>query len=411
MPNDTTIAALKKMRENVALKLRRGNHTAEEVETLEALLKTGKHRTLPHDWGEDEEWVRRITGHLTEQEMGLLKRESRYNNTKKLQHAKYREALETLSKKLTKLFSDRAKLAQMSQEDTQALQMVMDCELPDEWYYDPTLVRTIGQFLTEPEMAALQERSKRRLQYREYMRKRRAESRKRSQPTESIDAEAIRNHTQSPQIFEEPTQKRSRPPVSKAAQARSLFECGESYNTSSKMVKGVERGNHPGHIWTCSKCNSRISQADGNSKNLVAHLEKFHSWTWSDTMQPHSTGDTAQSPGPRDTGEGGESYEDDDDQQTGIWGRQEQNHDEQTGDWGIPDKNEEDDINFNPFHCLEWESIQPIPTDLDHMDPTNLDHMDPTDWDHMDPSGLTSVIHMLSSLHVRLLQCEASPHI
>ena len=144
-------------------------------------------------------------------------------------------------------------------------------------------------------------------------------------------------------------------------------------------------------------------------------------------MQPHSTGDAARSPGPRDTGEGGKSDEDDDDQQTGIWGRQERNHDEQTGDWGIPDKNEEDDINFNPFHCLEWESIQPTPTDLDHMDPTDwdhmdptdwdhmdptdLDHMDPTDWDHMDPSGLTSVIRMLSSLHVRLLQCEASPHI
>ena len=65
---------------------------------------------------------------------------------------------------------------------------------------------------------------------------------------------------------------------------------------------------------------------------------------------------------------------------------------------------------FNPFNCLDWEPIPQIPTDWGHTD-TDWSQVYPTDWDPTDPSELTSVIHMLSSLHVRLLQCEASPHI
>ena len=51
--------------------------------------------------------------------MDALRRESRYNNTMKQQIAKYTATLNTIREETTKLFNDKAKLAQMSPEDTQ----------------------------------------------------------------------------------------------------------------------------------------------------------------------------------------------------------------------------------------------------------------------------------------------------
>jgi hypothetical protein len=155
---------------------------------------------------------------------------------------------------------------------------------------------------------------------------------------------------------------------------------GNTYRTESKIVNGVENGNYAGCIYRCTLCGKSVRQLVGSNNSLQMHLQKQH--PNHDTTDEVLGGGVVSSEG--STGADHERAGDDAilDLYSDVEGV------------GAATVRKDDDDEFDIYGDVDFDQF------YDDSSPGPLGD------GGGGGSGLGAVIHMLSALHVRLLQCE-----